>query len=227
MQAARYNLLHNDLYKRTYGGPLAICFDPNQTQHVEEIHEGHCGALSGDRALIRCIIQAGYYWPTMKTDASKFVKKCEQSKKYAPIIDRAREHLHSVTSPWPFIKWGIDIVGPLPPGRAGNGRAKSPNKSTLNIMKKKLEEAKGLWSEILPEVLWAHRTTLQTSTKWTPYFLVYGMEEVTPVKVGEPSLSYSHESGTSNDKNSRQDLDEVEERRDMAYIRMVAHKQQA
>ncbi|XP_070001911.1 uncharacterized protein [Nicotiana sylvestris] len=79
MQAARYNLLHYNLYKRMYGGPLAKCLGPNQTQHVlEEVHEGHYRAHSDDRALVRCLMRAGYYWPTMKKDASGFVKRCKQ-----------------------------------------------------------------------------------------------------------------------------------------------------
>ncbi|XP_075086111.1 uncharacterized protein LOC142168846 [Nicotiana tabacum] len=207
MQAARYNLLHNDLYKRTYDDPLAKCLGLNQTQHIlEEVHEGHCGAHSGEQALVRCPIWAEYYWPIMKKDASEFVKKCEQCQKYVPTIYQSGERPYSVTSLWPFIKWRMDIVGPLPPGQGafsqvheqevitfiwnniicrfvlpketscdngpsstpyhpdGNGQAKSSNKSILNIMKKKLEEAKELWPEILPEVLWAQKTTPKTST---------------------------------------------------------------
>ncbi|XP_075099330.1 uncharacterized protein LOC142176146 [Nicotiana tabacum] len=61
----------------------------------------------------------------------------------------------------------------------------------------------------------------------TPYSLVYGTDAVIPVEVGEPSLRYSNESGPSNDESRLQDLDEVEERRDMAHIRMIAQKQQA
>ncbi|XP_070005336.1 uncharacterized protein [Nicotiana sylvestris] len=59
-----------------------------------------------------------------------------------------------------------------------------------------------------------------------PYSLVYGTDAVIPVEVGEPSLRYSNESGTSNDESRLQDLDEVEERRDMTHIRMIAQKQQ-
>nr|XP_009786935.1 PREDICTED: uncharacterized protein LOC104234971 [Nicotiana sylvestris] len=62
IQAARYNLVNGDLYKRTFGGPLAKCLGPNQTRRVlEEIHEGHCGAHMGNRALVRCLIRAKYY----------------------------------------------------------------------------------------------------------------------------------------------------------------------
>ncbi|XP_075086296.1 uncharacterized protein LOC142169003 [Nicotiana tabacum] len=67
----------------------------------------------------------------------------------------------------------------------------------------------------------------KTSTGETPYSLVYGTDAVIPVEVGEPSLRYFRESGHQNDDSRRQELDEVEERRDMAYVRMVAQKQQA
>ncbi|XP_070017879.1 uncharacterized protein [Nicotiana sylvestris] len=97
----------------------------------------------------------------------------------------------------------------------------------LNILKKKLEDAKGLWPELLSEVLWAYRTTPKTSTGEMSYSLLYRTGAVIPVDVGEPSLRYSNKSGPSNDKSRLQDLDEVEERRDMAHVRMVAQKQQA
>ncbi|XP_019238706.1 PREDICTED: uncharacterized protein LOC109218775 [Nicotiana attenuata] len=107
VQAARYCLINHDLYKRTFGGPLAKCLGPHQTRPVlEEVHEGHCGAHTGNRALVRCIIRAGYYWPTMKKEATEYVRRCEQCQKYAPMIHQPGKPLHLVTSPWPFIKWG-------------------------------------------------------------------------------------------------------------------------
>nr|XP_009792661.1 PREDICTED: uncharacterized protein LOC104239670 [Nicotiana sylvestris]XP_016437033.1 PREDICTED: uncharacterized protein LOC107763109 [Nicotiana tabacum] len=86
-------------------------------------------------------------------------------------------------------------------------------------------DAKGLWPELLPEVLWAYRTRPKTSTCEMPYSLVYDTDAVIPIEVGEPSPRYSNESGSSNDESRLQDLDEVEERRDMAHIRMVDQKQ--
>uniref|UniRef100_A0A1U7WYG1 Uncharacterized protein LOC104228861 n=1 Tax=Nicotiana sylvestris TaxID=4096 RepID=A0A1U7WYG1_NICSY len=73
----------------------------------------------------------------------------------------------------------------------------------------------------------AARTTPKTSTREMPYSLVYGTDAIILVDVGDPSLRYSHESEPRNDESRRQELDEAEERRDMAYIRMVAQKQQA
>ncbi|XP_019231135.1 PREDICTED: uncharacterized protein LOC109211989 [Nicotiana attenuata] len=133
--------------QKNIGGPLAKCLEPHQTRQVlEEVHEGHCGAHTGNRSLVRYLIRAGYYWPTMKKEATDYVRRCEQCQKYAPMIHQAGELLHSVTSPWPFIKWGMDIIGPLPTGRG----KKSPlyvQKSPLNEQKCPLNEQKSPLNE--------------------------------------------------------------------------------
>nr|XP_009764173.1 PREDICTED: uncharacterized protein LOC104215932 [Nicotiana sylvestris] len=77
-----------------------------------------------------------------------------------------------------FEKWDIKRILSMPYHLTGNGQAKSSNKSMLNIMKKKLENIKGLWPELLPEVLWSYCTTPKTSTGETPYTLVYGTDAV-------------------------------------------------
>ncbi|XP_075112272.1 uncharacterized protein LOC142182166 [Nicotiana tabacum] len=62
IQAARYSFISQDLYKRTFGSPLAKCLGPNQTRRLlEEVHEGHYGAYNGNRALVIYLIRAGYY----------------------------------------------------------------------------------------------------------------------------------------------------------------------
>ncbi|XP_027122158.1 uncharacterized protein [Coffea arabica] len=44
------------------------------------------------------------------------------------------------------------------------------------------------WHEKLPYALMAYRTTIRTSTRTTPYSLMYGMEAVLPAEVEIPSL---------------------------------------
>nr|XP_016499424.1 PREDICTED: uncharacterized protein LOC107818028 [Nicotiana tabacum] len=56
--------------------------------------------------------------------------------------------------------------------------------------KKRLDDAKGKWREVLPEVLWAYRTTSKISTGATPFSLVYGSEALIPVEVGKPSIRF-------------------------------------
>jgi len=55
-----------------------------------------------------------------------------------------------------------------------NGQAEATNKAIVNVLKKRLEGAKGRWVEALPNVLWAYWTTLRRSTGETPFSLMYG-----------------------------------------------------
>lgn len=60
------------------------------------------------------VLRMGYYWPTVKQDAIDYVKKCDACQRNAPVIHQLSEHLHSSIPSWPFMKWGMDIVGKLP-----------------------------------------------------------------------------------------------------------------
>ncbi|XP_070005986.1 uncharacterized protein [Nicotiana sylvestris] len=114
-KATRYCLKQGNLYRKMFGGPLARCLRPSQKEYVmREIHEGHCGNHAGGRSLVRTLIVAGYYWPKMKKDAESFVAKCDKCQRYGNNMHRPVELLHPVIALWPFMKWGMDIVGPLP-----------------------------------------------------------------------------------------------------------------
>ena len=63
------------------------------------------------------ILRAGYFWPTMETDCQDYVKKCKPCQKHGNLIHQKQEQLHHILSPWPFAKWGMDILGPFTPGK--------------------------------------------------------------------------------------------------------------
>ena len=69
------------------------------------------------RALAGKVLRHGYYWPTMLRDATDLVRKCKIFQEHAQISHLPSEPLKSVTSPWPFQQWGLDILGPLPIGK--------------------------------------------------------------------------------------------------------------
>ena len=50
----------------------------------------------------------------MKSDATDYVKKCDPCQQMSPILKSPVKDLVSISSPWPFSQWGIDIMGPLP-----------------------------------------------------------------------------------------------------------------
>ena len=79
-KAMRYYLdPQGGLHKKSLSGPYLECVHPDKVEELlAEIHEGSCGAHSSGRSLAHRAITQGYYWPTMRSDAECYVKKCEQ-----------------------------------------------------------------------------------------------------------------------------------------------------
>jgi hypothetical protein len=69
-----------------------------------------------------------------------------------------------------------------------NGQANASNKVLIKIIKKRIIGNPRRWHEKLSEALWAHTTSRHTSTKVTPFKLVYGQEVVLPMDIGLQSL---------------------------------------
>ena len=61
------------------------------------------------------------------------------------------------------------------------------NKNIKRILCKMIKTSRD-WSEKLPFLLWARRTSFHTSIGATPYSLVYGMEAIFPVEIEIGSL---------------------------------------
>ncbi|XP_020207378.1 uncharacterized protein LOC109792381 [Cajanus cajan] len=117
-QAAWYFMVTDELYRRGFSTPLLKCIDDHQADYVmREIHEGICGSHSGGRTLAAKVLRAGYYWPTLKGDCTEFVKKCVKCQKHGNLIHALAAELHSISSPWLFALWGIDVLGPFPVAR--------------------------------------------------------------------------------------------------------------
>lgn len=50
----------------------------------------------------------------MHLDSTNHVKKCDSYQRFTKVSHLPPEQLKLILSPWPFMKWGMDIVGKLP-----------------------------------------------------------------------------------------------------------------
>ena len=115
IQSSRFSIIDGQLYKRSLGGPYLKCLTTELSQYMlAELHEGICGNHPEGRTLAHRARTKGYYWPTMKTDAANYVRKCDPCQQMSHILRSPVQDLISISSPWPFTQWGIDIVGPFP-----------------------------------------------------------------------------------------------------------------
>ena len=116
-RAAMYTLLAGILYRRKFTLPLLKCLDDEEADYVlREIHKGICGNHSGARTLAVKVLRQGYFWPIMHQDAKGMVKNCKVCQNFSEASAQPPERLTTMSSPWPFAQWGIDLIGPLPKG---------------------------------------------------------------------------------------------------------------
>ncbi|GKU88551.1 hypothetical protein SLEP1_g2801 [Rubroshorea leprosula] len=304
-RAAHFTVLDNQLYKRAASMPLLRCLTPYEAKYaVREVHKGVCGTHIGGKTLARKLLRHSYYWPTMVEDAQNYVKKCPTCQFNADDIHMPGQMLSSLTSPWPFAQWGVDLLGPFIKGKGGciflvvavnyftkwieakplsttmerkieeflfnsilcrfgipkriiadngpqfraaalrsfcndygielaltsvytpqsNGQAESANKIVLRGPKTRVLAAHTNWVDELNKVLWSCRTTPSSATGETPFSLAYGAEAVIPVEVGLPSDRSDRHDDQNNEQLLRENLDLVEEIREMSRIRNMAHQ---
>jgi len=101
--ASWYTMVDGHLLRYGFTHPLLTCISNDQCVRVmSKLHEDICGSHIGGRALCLNTIRAGYYWPTIKEDCMKYVKRYEQCQKHADWSHSLPEELHSISSPWPF-----------------------------------------------------------------------------------------------------------------------------
>ncbi|XP_021827212.1 uncharacterized protein LOC110767855 [Prunus avium] len=118
LRAARYTMLEDRLYKRGFSQPLLKCITPDQGRELlQEAHEGICGDHSAAISLTTKILRRGYFWPTMNKDAKRLVQTCKPCQLFATIPHQPPERLTTMTGPWPFAQWGLDLIGPMPKGK--------------------------------------------------------------------------------------------------------------
>ena len=118
IKAAKYALMKECLLRISASGAWLNCLHGTDiTEVMKETHEGAGGSHSGGRALALQVKKLGFYWPTMVSDCKEFTAKCEQCQRHAPTIYQPTEQLRAGVAPYPFMRWSMDIVGPLPASR--------------------------------------------------------------------------------------------------------------
>ncbi|XP_057435810.1 uncharacterized protein LOC130728374 [Lotus japonicus] len=139
------------------------------------------------------------------------------------VMDNGTQFTSSVTREF-CTEMGIEMRFASVEHPQTNGQAESANKVILKGLKKKLDEAKGLWAEELPGVLWAYNTTEQSSTKETPYRLTYGTDAMLPVEIENQNWRVARFNENDNGENLIANLVMLPEEQREAHIRNEAGK---
>ncbi|WJZ98532.1 hypothetical protein VitviT2T_017047 [Vitis vinifera] len=133
-------------------------------------------------------VEAASYAKLTSTRVARFIRShiiCRYGVPQELILDRGAHFRAEVETL--LQKYGIQHHRSSAYRPQTNGAVEAANKNIKRILRKTVETSRD-WSKKLPFALWAYRTSFRTSTGATPYFLVYGMEVVLPVKTEMGSL---------------------------------------
>ncbi|XP_019239652.1 PREDICTED: uncharacterized protein LOC109219633 [Nicotiana attenuata] len=121
--ASRFFLTGGILYKRTQDLGLLRCIDAKQASTImAEVHSGVCGPHMSGYVLGKKILRGGYYWLTMERDCISFVRKCHQCQVQGDMIHSPPSELDTMSAPWPFVDWAMDVIGPIYPAASNRHR---------------------------------------------------------------------------------------------------------
>nr|XP_009792758.1 PREDICTED: uncharacterized protein LOC104239737 [Nicotiana sylvestris] len=83
------------------------------TKLLEETHAGMCGPHMNRFTLAKTILRARYFWMTMENDSICYVQKCHKCQIHEDFIRVLLNELNVMGSPWSFVVWGMDMIGPI------------------------------------------------------------------------------------------------------------------
>jgi hypothetical protein len=113
-----YTIINKEIYKRSATGVLQRCVESAEgLEMLREIHQGECGHHASSRALVAKVFRHGFYWPTALQEAEDLVRKCNGCQRYAHQIHQPASALKTIPITWPFVVWGLDMVGAFKPAR--------------------------------------------------------------------------------------------------------------
>ncbi|NHV87566.1 hypothetical protein HA385_23580, partial [Escherichia coli] len=80
---------------------------------LQEAHQGIAGGHPGKEGTMRKVLQAGLWWPTLSKDAHEFAKQCDICQRMGQPSNKDRMPIYPIQPLEPFMKWGLDFVGPI------------------------------------------------------------------------------------------------------------------
>jgi transposase InsO family protein len=78
---------------------------------LKELHSGYCGGHFAARTTAQKILRAGYYWPTLFSDAYQHVRSCQPCQYFTGKPKLPAQPLKPVVVEAPFQQWGLDFIG--------------------------------------------------------------------------------------------------------------------
>jgi hypothetical protein len=108
-------LVDSKLYRRgARSGVLMKCFTKEDSYDIlREIDEGACSNHAASRTLVGKAYRAGFWWPTVVSDAEDLVRRCQNCQFFGKQSHVLAHNLITILPSWPFACWSLDMIGPF------------------------------------------------------------------------------------------------------------------
>ncbi|XP_074378363.1 uncharacterized protein LOC141719898 [Apium graveolens] len=91
-KASNYNIINGRMYCRSVSQPLLRCLNvEEQQQALKMVHEGICREHLAGWSLAFKILRQGFFWPTLRADASEYANKCKQCQLFTTVLKQPPE----------------------------------------------------------------------------------------------------------------------------------------
>jgi hypothetical protein len=105
------------MYRVGQDNRMRKCLTTLETQIVlKELHKGMVGGHFDLYITTKKIMDARYWWPTLFKDICEFYKNYDNCKK--TLEDSKQKNLAKLVTTFPkepFLKWGLNFIGPIKP----------------------------------------------------------------------------------------------------------------
>ncbi|GJS98562.1 reverse transcriptase domain-containing protein [Tanacetum coccineum] len=236
IKAPLYRIMDGTLYQRSYLSPWLRCVGETQAKSIIQEGIDIVGPLpiapGGARFLVVAIdyftkwVEAKPLTSTTGKHMERFVWEhivCRFGTPQIIISDNGKQFAEGT---FPIFCQKLRILQSLTSvyHPQANGQVEVTNREIVKGMERRLGKTHQGWVDELPQVLWAHRTTLKSSNGETPFSLVYGSKAVIPIEISIETKRIQDFDPKQNEKICREDQDILEEIREIASIKEARYK---